>query len=97
MKRTLISAMLTLPIIASGQTLRLYSPSGNNTVTFSKDGKDLTYSVNRNDTPVILPSRAGLNVDNRVWEMALGKRDLKQTDSWMDLLEVDSITYHIGL
>lgn len=41
-----------------------------------------------------LPSRAGLNVDNRVWEMALGKRDLKQTDSWMDLLEVDSITYH---
>ena len=94
MKRTLISAMLTLPIIASGQTLRLYSPSGNNTVTFSKDGKDLTYSVNRNDTPVILPSRAGLNVDNRVWEMALGKRDLKQTDSWMDLLEVDSITYH---
>ncbi len=26
--------------------------------------------------------------------MALGKRDLKQTDSWMDLLEVDSITYH---
>jgi alpha-glucosidase len=86
--------MLTLPIIASGQTLRLYSPSGNNTVTFSKDGKDLTYSVNRNDTPVILPSRAGLNVDNRVWEMALGKRDLKQTDSWMDLLEVDSITYH---
>ena len=94
MKRTLISAMLTLPIIASGQTLRLYSPSGNNTVTFSKDGKDLTYSVNRNDTPVILPSRAGLNVDNRVWEMALGKRDLKQTDSWMDLLEVESITYH---
>ena len=94
MKRTLISAMLTLPIIASGQTLRLYSPSGNNTVTFSKDGKDLTYSVNRNDTPVILPSRAGLNVDNRVWEMALGKRDLKQNDSWMDLLEVDSITYH---
>ena len=94
MKRTLISAMLTLPIIASGQTLRLYSPSGNNTVTFSKDGKDLTYSVNRNDTPVILPSRAGLNVDNRVWEMALGKRDLKQIDSWMDLLEVDSITYH---
>lgn len=94
MKRTLISAMLTLPIIASGQTLRLYSPSGNNTVTFSKDGKDLTYSVNRNDTPVILPSRAGLNIDNRVWEMALGKRDLKQTDSWMDLLEVDSITYH---
>ncbi len=94
MKRTLISAMLTLPIIASGQTLRLYSPSGNNTVTFSKDGKNLTYSVNRNDTPVILPSRAGLNVDNRVWEMALGKRDLKQTDSWMDLLEVDSITYH---
>jgi len=94
MKRTLISALLTPPIIASGQTLRLYSPSGNNTVTFSKDGKDLTYSVNRNDTPVILPSRAGLNVDNRVWEMALGKRDLKQTDSWMDLLEVDSITYH---
>lgn len=73
--------------------LVLSSPDGKNTVTFSKTDKELSYSVNRDDEKVILPSRAGLDLDNRVWEMALGKRDLVQPDCWMDLLTVDSVTY----
>ena len=81
-------------ISASAHTLELSSPDGNNKVIFSKDGKELTYSVNYKGKDVILPSRAGLDLDNRVWEMALGKRDLRQPDCWMDLLEVDSVTYN---
>lgn len=73
--------------------LSLSSPNGKNTVTFSKTDKELSYSVNRDGEKVILPSRAGLDLDNRVWEMALGKRDLAQPDCWMDLLSVDSVTY----
>lgn len=74
--------------------LTLTSPDGRNTVSFSKPGNELKYKVNVDGHEVILPSRAGLNLDNRVWEMALGKRDLVQPDCWMDLLEVDSVTYH---
>lgn len=74
--------------------LKLSSPDGINTVTFSKPGNELTYSVNMGEEKVILPSRAGLDLDNRVWEMALGKRDLEQPECWMDLLSIDSITRH---
>ena len=41
---------------------------------------------------VIEESRAGLQMDNRVWEMALGVRDLKQPVCWMDNLEADSVS-----
>lgn len=37
-------------------------------------------------------SKAGINLDNRVWEMALGKRDLVQYADWMNGLEADSIS-----
>lgn len=73
--------------------LTLSSPDGKNTVKFTKTDKELSYSVNRDGEKVILTSRAGLDLDNRVWEMALGKRDLVQPDCWMDLLSVDSVTY----
>lgn len=78
----------------SAQDLNLTSPDGRNSVTFSKNGKELTYSVSMDGQPVILPSRAGVDLDNRVWEMALGKRDLAQPDCWMDLLTVDSVAVH---
>lgn len=78
---------------AHAETLELASPNGSNKVTFAKDGKDLTYSVSYKGQPVILPSQAGLDLDNRVWEMALGKRDLQQPECWMDMLVVDSVTY----
>lgn len=65
---------------ASVGILSLKSPDGRNEVNFSKNWKELTYSVKVDGKDVILPSRAGLQLDNRVWEMALGKRDLVQPD-----------------
>lgn len=99
MKR-IILPLIILPSIASSamaNSLALRSPDGRNEVSFSKSGKELTYSVKVDGKDVILPSRAGLDIDNRVWEMALGKRDLVQPDCWMDLLEVDSVTYHAAV
>ncbi len=86
-----ISSMLMAN--ASVGTLTLKSPNERNEVNFSKNGKELLYSVRVDGKDVILPSRAGLQLDNRVWEMALGKRDLAQPDCWMDMLVVDSVTY----
>lgn len=99
MKR-IILPLIILPSIASSamaDSLALRSPDGRNEVSFSKSSKELTYSVKVDGKDVILPSRAGLDIDNRVWEMALGKRDLVQPDCWMDLLEVDSVTYHAAV
>lgn len=79
---------------ANAAPLTISSPNGRNAVSFDKQGKELIYSVSVDGEQAILPSRAGLNLDNRVWEMALGKRDLAQPDCWMDLLTVDSISYH---
>ncbi len=73
--------------------LVLTSPDGRNRITFTKPGKELSYTVERDGHALILPSRAGLDVDNRVWEMALGKRDLAQPECWMDLMTVDSVSY----
>ena len=94
--KTVAAAML-LPIFAGAafaDTLTLKSPDGRNVATFARNGKELTYSLTVDGKPAILPSRAGLDIDNRTWEMALGKRDLAQPDCWMDLMEVDSVTYH---
>lgn len=89
-------ALLTiiLPLSLGAERLSICSPDGRNRVSFEKPGKELTYTIDRDCKQLILPSRAGLHVDNRVWEMALGKRDLAQPDCWMDLLEVDSVSYH---
>lgn len=97
-KSIILTAAIALPLCAmaakDSPVLNLKSPDGKNIVTFSKPGKELTYSVFSDGAYVVLPSRAGLDLDNRVWEMALGKRDLRQPDCWMDLLEVDSVTVH---
>lgn len=75
--------------------LSLKSPDGRQEATFSKEGEELTYSVKSDGKDIILPSRAGLNIDNRTWEMAIGKRDLKQFDVWMEPLTVDSVRYYL--
>ena len=82
---------------ANADVLSLKSPDGRNEVNFSKEGKELTYKVSIDGEEVIQPSRAGLQIDNRVWEMALGKRDLEQPACWMDLLTVDSVSYHAAV
>lgn len=84
---------MALPSFANEKVLHISSPDGRKAVTFSKPSNELTYSVSMDGKDVIEPSRAGLDVDNWVWEMALGKRDLQQPKCWMDLLTVDSITY----
>ena len=98
MKTRILAAAALLsaasPILADTPALKLTSPDGRNAVEFSKPGKELTYSLKVDGQDAILPSRAGLDVDNRTWEMALGKRDLAQPDCWMDLLTVDCVTYH---
>lgn len=99
MKRIILPLIILPSIVSSAMadSLALSSPDGRNEVSFSKSGKELTYSVKVDGKDVILPSRAGLDIDNRVWEMALGKRDIVQPDCWMDLLEVDSVTYHAAV
>lgn len=78
---------------AANPTLNLSSPDGKNVINFSKENDELIYSLICDNDTVVLPSRAGLQLDNRTWEMALGKRDLAQPDYWMDLLTIDSISY----
>lgn len=97
MKYKILTLAMLLPLLqAEAQTdrLSLKSPDGHIGVSFAKPSRELIYSVAVDGKDVILPSRAGLEIDNRVWEMALGKRDLAQPDSWMDLLTVDSVTYN---
>lgn len=79
--------------LAANEILTLRSPDGRNEALFSKTGKELRYSVKSEGKEIITDSRAGLELDNRVWEMALGKRSLQQPDSWMELLTVDSVSY----
>lgn len=76
--------------------LRLSSPDGSHAVTFrqtvsANDIRQVNYSVTFLGHPVINNSRAGLQMDNRTWEMALGMRKLQQPNCWMDNMEVDSV------
>lgn len=97
MKSTVLSLFMLMPALAGSASdavqLVLQSPDGRNEVTFAKPGKELAYGVRVDGKDVILPSRAGLDVDNWAWEMALGKRDLQQPECWMEMLTVDSVSY----
>lgn len=81
----------------NSKDLRLLSPNGEQMVTFRQQQttpgiNEIYYQVDYKGQPVIENSRAGLEMDNRIWEMALGVRSLKQPACWMDNLEVDSVT-----
>ena len=83
----------------NGQKMELASPGGTHFVSFwsrqtASGTNELCYRVGYDGVSVIETSRAGLDMDNRVWEMALGVRDLEQPVCWMDNMEVDSVTYH---
>lgn len=83
----------------NGQKMELASPGGTHFVSFwsrqtASGTNELCYRVDYDGASVIETSRAGLDMDNRVWEMALGVRDLEQPGCWMDNMEVDSVTYH---
>lgn len=83
----------------NSKELRLASPDGTHEAIFwqrqlTPQTGEICYRISYKGQPVVEESRAGLELDNRTWEMALGVRDLKQPASWMDNLEVDSISYH---
>ena len=79
--------------------MELFSHDGSQYVSFevrrtAAGTNELCYRVDYRGAPVIETSRAGLDMDNRVWEMSLGVRDLEQPGCWMDNMDVDSVTYH---
>lgn len=82
----------------NSKELKLVSPSRDQAVVFgqkliAQGVNEVYYQVDYKGQPVLKFSRAGLSMDNRTWEMALGVRNLKQPACWMDNLEVDSVTY----
>lgn len=82
----------------NAKELKLASPDGTHEVVFSQKRvspqvNEICYRVDYKHQPVLEDSRAGLGLDNRIWEMALGVRNLKQPACWMDNLEVDSVVY----
>lgn len=99
MRFLLFSLFTILPAIGlHAERLQLSSPDGSHQVAFHQvqrsDGTlELCYSVSYKIHDVILDSRCGLNLDQRTWEMALGLRELHQYASWMDPMELDSVTY----
>lgn len=102
MKRlSVILSMMALgasAFAAAPVELELTSPGGTHHVRFygkkSDSGSNvLCYQVNYNGKSVVAESYAGLQLDNRVWEMAMGKRTLPQPERWMDNMEVDSVSY----
>ena len=78
----LIAAMAMVTTANGGETLRVTSPDGRNELTFTKDGKELRYELKRDGVTAVGPSRAGLHVDNRVWEIAISR---SPTAGWICL------------
>lgn len=89
----------SFPLFAGNtKELKLASPDGTQEIRFyqkqvSPTVNELCYRVEYKGRPVLCESRAGMELDNRIWEMALGVRNLEQPACWTDNLEVDSVTY----
>lgn len=82
-----------------GRILQLSSPDGSHTVVFSQKQKEdganeVCYNIEFKGKEVLGNSRVGLDMDNRVWEKALGVRNLVQPKCWMDNMTVDSVSYN---
>ena len=58
----------------------------------SSSVNEIVYQVKYRGREVIGNSRAGLQLDNRTWELALARK-INQVKCWMDNLEVDSVIY----
>lgn len=86
-------------IYSQSIALNLTSPNGSHEAFFYQSEtadsvKNLLYTITYQGKEVIKESSIGLEMDNWAWEMALGFRNLKQSNSWMDNMEVDSVAYH---
>lgn len=92
--------MNILLAVVSTSILTLSSPDGNQIInvgeTINSDSSTvLNYDISFKGNPIVENGVMGVNLDNRIWEMALalGKRELEQRENWMDLLKVDSVSY----
>lgn len=102
MKRGFLSMMLLGGSICTAQGapgISLRSPEGTMGVEMdyradSDSTGSLHWSVTFKGQPIVTDSRAGLDLDNRHWEMAiaLGKRNIPRPACWMDNFTVDSVT-----
>lgn len=102
MKRAFLSMMLLGGAICTAQGapgISLRSPEGTMGVEMdyradSDSTGSLHWSVTFKGRPIVTDSRAGLDLDNRHWEMAiaLGKRNIPRPGCWMDNFTVDSVT-----
>jgi alpha-glucosidase len=92
----LLSCCLSL-VAEADNGLNITSPGNIHSISVNYIKTDsvghLQYSVNFLNRELIKNSRMGVDLDNRTWEMALGKRSLKQPKCWMDNFDVDSIAY----
>ena len=84
----LVAVWLAVTVVTTAQELRLTSPDGSHEVQFYQtvlaDGvRELRYTISYRGSEVITDARAGLEMDNEVWEKALGFRSLEQPESWM--------------
>lgn len=77
--------------------LELKSPNGAQQIAFytvpeASGNHVLHYRVSFDGKTVLEESRAGLQLDNRVWELALARK-IEQPRCWMDNFVADSVTY----
>lgn len=84
-------------IAGNSNRLRLISPNGTHEIYFcqrkvSSQVNEIYYSVSFQGKSIVEDSRAGLDLDNRVWELALARK-IGQVKCWMDNLEMDSVVY----
>ncbi|MCR5413534.1 MAG: glycoside hydrolase family 97 catalytic domain-containing protein [Kiritimatiellae bacterium] len=73
-----------IPAILFASAITVSSPDGGTAAVFTPEK---TWSLSWKGTAVVEESRFGLDLDNEVWEKALGIRDVKQYGCWFDGLE----------
>lgn len=91
----LLTGLMTLRA-AKHTTLQLTSPGGMHKVTFyqkqtAEKNLEVCYQVSYKGKQVLAESHAGLDLDNRVWELALARK-IEPVKCWMDNMEADSVT-----
>lgn len=92
----ILAVCLALPAAMSAETVSLESHDGRMSaeINVGKAGEAtrISYSVDRDGRPVILPSAMDLALDNLVWEHALA-RFYEPLDRWFDNLELTDVSY----
>ena len=84
---TFIGSLLVCAALQA-QSFDIVSPDGRQAarieVTSESGCLRVSYSTTLDGRPIVLPSAIDLDVDNHVWEMAIGQRTLPKVDRWMD-------------